>query len=155
MAKVYICRNFFPDVLERLKGVHEFKVWEGVEEMPVDDLLKEVPDVEGLLTCANHVTPEVFEAFLPYAYALGVENNWCQRFAREIPEDVRRQDGYHPVWYSGRFHGINALNHLGDDFGSSFSSAISSAATAPGSSSGSGGGGFSGGGGGGGGGGGW
>ena len=62
MAKVYICRNWFPDVLERLKGVHEFKVWEGVEEMPVDALLKEVPDIEGLLTCANHVTPEVFEA---------------------------------------------------------------------------------------------
>ena len=101
------------------------------------------------------LTPEVFEAFLPYAYALGVENNWCQRFAREIPEEVRQKSGYHPGWYSGRFHGINALNHLGDDFGSSFSSAISSASSPPGSSSGSGGGGFSGGGGGGGGGGGW
>jgi len=62
MAKVYVCRNFFPDVLERLRGIHEFKVWQGVEEMPVEELLKEVPDVEGLLTCANHVTPEVFEA---------------------------------------------------------------------------------------------
>jgi uncharacterized membrane protein YgcG len=101
------------------------------------------------------LTPEVFETFLPYAYALGVENNWCQRFARELPEEVRRQSGYHPGWYSGRFHGISALNHLGDDFSSSFSSAISSASTPPGSSSGSGGGGFSGGGGGGGGGGGW
>ena len=101
------------------------------------------------------LTPEVFEAFLPYAYALGVENNWCQRFAREIPEEVRQKSGYHPAWYSGQFHGINALNHLGDDFGSSFSSAISSASSPPGSSSGSGGGGFSGGGGGGGGGGGW
>jgi uncharacterized membrane protein YgcG len=101
------------------------------------------------------LTPEVFEAFLPYAYALGVENSWCQRFAREMPEEVRQNSGYHPGWYSGRFHGINALNHLGDDFGSSFSSAISSASSPPGSSSGSGGGGFSGGGGGGGGGGGW
>jgi len=101
------------------------------------------------------LTPEVFEAFLPYAYALGVENNWCQRFAREMPEQARQQAGYHPGWYSGRFHGINALNHLGDDFGSSFSSAISSASSPPGSSSGSGGGGSSGGGGGGGGGGGW
>jgi uncharacterized membrane protein len=101
------------------------------------------------------LTPEVFEAFLPYAYALSVENNWCQRFAREMPEQVRQQTGYHPGWYSGRFHGINALNHLGDDFGSSFSSAISSASSPPGSSSGSGGGGSSGGGGGGGGGGGW
>lgn len=101
------------------------------------------------------LTPEVFEAFLPYAYALGVENSWCKRFAREIPEQVREQGGYHPAWYSGNFHGISALNHLGDDFSSSFSSAIASASSPPGSSSGSGGGGSSGGGGGGGGGGGW
>jgi len=101
------------------------------------------------------LTPEVFEAFLPYAYALGVENNWCRRFAREMPEEVQKQAGYHPAWYSGRFQGAHALNHLGDSFSSSFSSAISSASSPPGSSSGSGGGGFSGGGGGGGGGGGW
>lgn len=100
------------------------------------------------------LTPEVFESFLPYAYALGVQNKWCQRFERELPEELRQQ-GYNPGWYSGQLHGMNALHHLGDSFGSSFSSAISSAATAPGSSSGSGGGGFSGGGGGGGGGGGW
>jgi len=101
------------------------------------------------------LTPEVFETFLPYAYALGVENSWCKRFANEIPEEVREQAGYHPAWYIGNFHGMNALNHLGDNFSSSFSSAIASASTPPGSSSGSGGGGFSGGGGGGGGGGGW
>jgi uncharacterized membrane protein YgcG len=101
------------------------------------------------------LTPEVFETFLPYAFALGVENNWCKRFAREIPEEARQQSGYHPVWYSGQVHGMNALSHLGSTFGSSFNSAISAASTPPGSSSGSGGGGFSGGGGGGGGGGGW
>ncbi len=100
------------------------------------------------------ITPEVFEAFLPFAYALGVENSWCERFAREMPEEIRRQAGYHPGWYSGNFQGVDALSHLGDNFGSSFSSAISSASSPPGSSSGSGGG-FSGGGGGGGGGGGW
>jgi len=100
------------------------------------------------------LTPEVFEAFLPYAYALGVQNRWCQRFERELPQQQREQD-YNPGWYSGQFHGMHALNHLGSDFGGSLSSAISSASTAPGSSSGSGGGGFSGGGGGGGGGGGW
>jgi uncharacterized membrane protein YgcG len=101
------------------------------------------------------LTPEVFEAFLPYAYALGVENSWCQRFAREMPLEAQQQAGYHPGWYHGRLHGVAALNHLGDSFGSSFSSAIASASSPPGSSSGSGGGGFSGGGGGGGGGGGW
>jgi len=101
------------------------------------------------------LTPEVFESFLPYAYALGVENNWCERFAREIPEEVRQTSAYNPAWYSGRLHGMHALDHLGDSFSSSFSSAISSASSPPGSSSGSGGGGSSGGGGGGGGGGGW
>jgi uncharacterized protein (TIGR04222 family) len=101
------------------------------------------------------MTPEVFEAFLPYAFALGVENSWCQRFAREMPEDTRRAGAYHPAWYSGHFHGTHALAHLGDSLSSSLSSAIASASTPPGSSSGSGGGGFSGGGGGGGGGGGW
>ena len=101
------------------------------------------------------LTPEVFETFLPYAYALGVENNWCQRFARELPQGAPQQGSYHPAWYHGRFHGTGALHHLGDNFSSSLSSAIASASSPPGSSSGSGGGGFSGGGGGGGGGGGW
>jgi uncharacterized membrane protein YgcG len=101
------------------------------------------------------LTPEVFETFLPYAFALGVENSWCDRFARELPEEMAKSGGYHPNWYSGRRGGLNALGHLGSDFNSSFSSAISSASTPPGSSSGSGGGGSSGGGGGGGGGGGW
>jgi uncharacterized membrane protein YgcG len=101
------------------------------------------------------LTPEVFETFLPYAYALGVENRWCLRFAREMPREMREQESYHPAWYHGRFRSAAALVHLGDNFSSSFSSAIASASTPPGSSSGSGGGGSSGGGGGGGGGGGW
>lgn len=101
------------------------------------------------------MTPEVFESFLPYAYALGVENKWCDRFAREMPREMREQSGYHPAWYSGHLHGAGALHHLGDNFSSTFSGAIASASSPPGSSSGGGGGGFSGGGGGGGGGGGW
>ncbi len=101
------------------------------------------------------LTPEVFETFLPYAFALGVENSWCDRFTREFPEDLAQKGGYHPAWYSGHHSGIATLGHLGNEFNSSFSSAISSASSPPGSSSGSGGGGSSGGGGGGGGGGGW
>jgi len=101
------------------------------------------------------LTPEVFETFLPYAFALGVENSWCDRFARELPEEMAKRGGYQPNWYAGRSRGLNTLGHLGRDFNSSFSTAISSASSPPGSSSGSGGGGSSGGGGGGGGGGGW
>ena len=101
------------------------------------------------------LTPEVFETFLPFAFALGVENNWCERFARELPEELAKRGGYQPTWYTGSQNRLNALSHLGNDFNNSFSSAISSASSPPGSSSGSGGGGSSGGGGGGGGGGGW
>lgn len=101
------------------------------------------------------LTPEVFETFLPYAFALGVENNWCDRFARDFPLDQEGRDTYRPGWYIGHRPGLAGLHHLGNSFNSGFSSAIASASTAPGSSSGSGGGGFSGGGGGGGGGGGW
>jgi uncharacterized membrane protein len=101
------------------------------------------------------LTAEVFESFLPYAFALGVENSWCKRFARELPEEMQKRGGYHPNWYSGGHSNFNALGHLGNRFNNSFSSAISSASSPPGSSSGSGGGGSSGGGGGGGGGGGW
>ena len=101
------------------------------------------------------LTPEVFETFLPYAFALGVENSWCDRFTREFPEDLAQRGGYHPAWYAGNHRGLATLRHLGNDFNSSFSSAISSSSSPPGSSSGSGGGGSSGGGGGGGGGGGW
>jgi len=101
------------------------------------------------------LTPEVFEAFLPYAYALGVENSWCERFARELPEEMRQQDGWQPGWYHGHSRGLSSIRHMGSGFSSGLSSAISSASSPPGSSSGSGGGVFSGGGGGGGGGGGW
>ena len=101
------------------------------------------------------LTPQVFETFLPFAFALGVENNWCDRFARELPEELEKRGGYQPSWYTGSQVRLGALSHLGSDFNNSFSSAISSASSPPGSSSGSGGGGSSGGGGGGGGGGGW
>lgn len=101
------------------------------------------------------LTPEIFEDFLPYAYALGVENSWCERFENEMPEEVRNQDGGRPNWYRGSSRNFRSINDMGNRFSSSFSSAISSASSPPGSSSGSGGGGSSGGGGGGGGGGGW
>jgi uncharacterized membrane protein len=99
-------------------------------------------------------TPELFEKYLPYAIALGVENRWADRFASVLAAAAAQgQQGF--AWYSGSsnpWHNPGGFTH---DVGSSLASSISSASTAPGSSSGSGGGGFSGGGGGGGGGGGW
>ncbi|MBN2010807.1 DUF2207 domain-containing protein [candidate division KSB1 bacterium] len=99
-------------------------------------------------------TPELFEKYLPYAIALGVENAWSDKFAGVL-EKATEQDAYSPTWYTGRSFHTEGWGSFASSLGSSFSSAIASSSTTPGSSSGSGGGGSSGGGGGGGGGGGW
>ncbi|MGI9263979.1 MAG: DUF2207 domain-containing protein [Gammaproteobacteria bacterium] len=101
------------------------------------------------------MTPALFEKYLPFAVALGVEQAWAEQFTRIFAAmEAHRGVVYRPAWYNGEFNHMR-LSGFADNVGSGFTSAISSAATAPGSSSGSGGGGFSGGGGGGGGGGGW
>jgi uncharacterized membrane protein YgcG len=101
------------------------------------------------------MTPQLFEKYLPFALALGVDHTWSQTFEREMR--IREPGEYHyqPTWYSGRsFSGIGA-GALTHSISNAMSSAISSSSSPPGKSSGFGGGGFSGGGGGGGGGRGW
>ncbi|HEY6970498.1 MAG TPA: DUF2207 domain-containing protein [Candidatus Angelobacter sp.] len=102
-------------------------------------------------------TPELFERFLPYALALGVEQAWAEQFSHvlaTVGAPGHESATYSPSWYSGGFIGSSPAA-FASSFSSAFSSAVSSASTPPGSSSGGGGGGSSGGGGGGGGGGGW
>ena len=100
-------------------------------------------------------TPELFEAYLPFALALGVDQLWAEKFASVLAA-VQQADGttYQPRWYNGSFNTMD-LSRTTSQLSSSLNTAISSSVTPPGSSSGGGGGGFSGGGGGGGGGGGW
>ncbi|QNN66657.1 DUF2207 domain-containing protein [Sphingomonas lutea] len=99
-------------------------------------------------------TPELFEKYLPYAVALGVENRWADRFAGVLAAAAAR--GHSGMaWYSGSHSPWSDPGGFADSIGSSLTNSISSASTAPGSRSGSGGGGSSGGGDGGGGGGGW
>ncbi len=98
--------------------------------------------------------PELFELYLPYALALGIEQQWGEQFADVLAAANTEGRTYSPGWYHGHDH-ITNLGDFSSSFTSSFNQAISSSSTAPGSSSGSGGGGSSGGGGGGGGGGGW
>ena len=101
-------------------------------------------------------TPQLFEAYLPFALALGVEQEWAEKFAKVFAA-IREpgSDGYQPGWYSGDNWSTTRLSRTVNSFSSELGSSIGSSVTPPGSSSGSGGGGFSGGGGGGGGGGGW
>ncbi len=100
-------------------------------------------------------TPELFEKYLPYAFALDVEQAWAEKFAGVFKKITESGGEYSPDWYSGRAWNIFAAGSFSSALGNSLSGAISSSSVAPGSSSGGGGGGSSGGGGGGGGGGGW
>ncbi|MDE0596480.1 MAG: DUF2207 domain-containing protein [Roseibacillus sp.] len=102
-------------------------------------------------------TPELFECFLPYALALGCEQQWAEKFdevlqaAGVAPGD----SSYSPSYYSDS-GSSGSLSGAMSDLGGSFTGSLSSSASAPSSGGGGGGGGGgSGGGGGGGGGGGW
>ena len=104
------------------------------------------------------VTPELFEKYLPYALALGVENEWAEKFSMVLERAAAvagQSTVYHPSWYRGNTWNAASMGDFASGLGSSLGGAVSSSSTAPGSSSGGGGGGSSGGGGGGGGGGGW
>lgn len=93
-----------------------------------------------------------YEAMLPFAVALDVEEAWTKKFTAAVGAVAAAEAANNMGWY----YGSERISNLGDfsnAIGSSLSSTISSASTPPGSSSGGGGGGSSGGGGGGGGGG--
>ncbi len=96
-----------------------------------------------------------FEALLPYAVALDVEDAWTSKFTLAVGAAAAAAATSSIAWY----HASNGTGSIGDigsftrAVGGSLASQIASSSTPPGSSSGAGGGGFSGGGGGGGGGG--
>ena len=90
-----------------------------------------------------------------YALALGVDQQWAERFTRIFAKLKGPNDtDWQPAWYSGSWNSFDLRSNT-SNLSSGLGSAISSSVSPPGSSSGSSGGGFSGGGGGGGGGGGW
>jgi len=120
-------------VLERLLGFEEFL--ERVESDRFEHMVK---------------TPEMFEKFLPYAMAFGVEKKWAAAI-----EDLYTEP---PDWYAGTWHGHFRPLYLVNSMSSMSSAAATTMSSGPRSSGGSGfsgGGGFRGGGFGGGGGGGW
>ena len=86
-------------------------------------------------------TPQLFEAYLPFALALGVEQRWAEKFAGVLAS-IRGPDGrgYQPSWYSGSWNSPSLSRNIGS-VSSGLGSAISSSVTPPGSSSGGGGGG--------------
>lgn len=128
-------------LLDKLEG---FKLYLEVAEK--DDLALQHPP---------ELAPALFERYLPFAIALGVEQPWADRFTEVFARlAAEPSKAYQPAWYQGRFNAAQPAA-FGRELGKGFTSAVAAASSAPGSSSGAGGGGFSGGGGGGGGGGGW
>jgi uncharacterized membrane protein YgcG len=91
-----------------------------------------------------------FEALLPFAVALEVEDAWTKKFTAAVGAAAAAAATAQMAWYSGRGP-ITDIGAFSRAVGSSLTSQISSASTPPGAKSGSGGGGSSGGGGGGGG----
>ncbi len=78
-------------------------------------------------------TPETFDKYFPYAYALGLENEWAKKF-----ENLLESYNYEPTWCTGMYVGPTFnVSSFTNSFSSSFSKSISSASTPP-SSSGSG-----------------
>ncbi|MEP3278939.1 MAG: DUF2207 domain-containing protein [Stappiaceae bacterium] len=111
---------------------------------------------------APTMSPERFEALLPYAVALGVEKPWSQAFQDWLSTSVATSSSagtYSPYWYRGLDFSDGDFSHAMSDTVSSMSDTFTSSLPAPKSSSsgfsGGSSGGSSGGGGGGGGGGGW
>jgi uncharacterized membrane protein len=127
-------------VLDRIMG---FRHYLSVAEGPRLDRM----------TGAPTPTVELFEKYLPFAIALGVENKWADKFKDILA--AAQAAGYQGFgWYSGSSSPWSSPGSFVSNIGAGLASTLSSASTAPGSSSGIGGG-SSGGGGGGGGGGGW
>lgn len=102
------------------------------------------------------MTVELYERFLPYAMALGVEKPWTKQFETSLPRDAA---DYRPSYATGNaFRPGKGPIDFSKSFGKTLTAGVAAAApvsqsSGSGFSSGSGGGGFSGGGGGGGGGG--
>lgn len=154
-AAIYAFKGYTPKGQMIYREIEGFKLFLSTTEKERMNMVGTPPTM----------TPSLYEKYLPYAMALGVEERWTEQFT-PIFARLEKETGvvYTPHWYYGR-SGFYSYRRMGSGFSSNLSSSlrsvISSASTPPGSKSGFGGGnggsggGSAGGGGGGGGGGGW
>ena len=114
-------------VLDRIEG---FKMYLSVAEKERLEFLHPPEEM-----------PELFEKYLPYAMAMGVENQWSEHFASVHTGAAQAAEGgYRPTWYSGHSFHSHGVSGFGDKLGNSLSSALNTSSSAPGSSGGGGGG---------------
>ncbi|CDK30129.1 DUF2207 domain-containing protein [Candidatus Babela massiliensis] len=145
----YLLKSYSPEGQKLFEDIQGFKQFLTVTESERFKIIGTPPDR----------TPELFEKYLPYAIALGVEKEWSKQFA-PIFDKLKN---YQPNWIAGPldFHNINNITNFSYGLSNSLNSSILTSSNIPastrppGSNTGLGGGSRSGGGGGGGGGGAW
>lgn len=54
--------------------------------------------------------PQLYEKYLPYAMALGIENKWNSQFASQFKLREKSNMPYVPVWYQGPYYGLYNFN---------------------------------------------
>ena len=144
----YLMKAPTPDGRELLDAIEGLRLYLGVAER---DELARLAKPGG--PEAPSPDPERYQALLPYALALDVEEAWTKHFTAAVGAAQAEETARSMGWYRGSTASMASLGAMSSSLGSALSSQISSSASPPGSSSGGGGGGSSGGGGGGGGGG--
>lgn len=110
-------------------------LWAEIKEM--QQYLKLSEEKRRAVPNAPKMTEDYFQSILPYAIALGIENNWAADLASDVANTLQ-QNHHH--------NGLHRAPYLMSGFGSKMNTAYHNVASPP--SSGGGGGGFSGGGGG-------
>lgn len=142
----YLMKAPTPDGRELLDAIEGLRLYLGVAER---DELARLAKPGG--PEAPSPDPERYQALLPYALALDVEEAWTKHFTAAVGAAQAEKTARSMGWYRGSTGSMASLGAMSSSLGSALSSQISSSASPPGSSSGGGGGGSSGGGGGGGG----
>ncbi len=66
-------------------------------------------------------TPELFEKYLPYAFALDVENEWSEQFAEVLAQAAKTGQSYAPTWYDGNSWNSRNFSGFAAGLGSSLS----------------------------------
>ena len=66
-------------------------------------------------------TPHLFEKYLPYAVALGVEHKWADQFSKMFKSITESGNEYRPHWYVGSSWNSLHVANFADSFGNSLS----------------------------------
>jgi len=91
MAKVFICRNWFPEELQRVAQVHKTKIWMEENNPPREVLFREVREIEGLICLgSDNIDGEVIRAAqrlrVISSFSTGVNNiDIAAATSRKIP----------------------------------------------------------------------